>query len=100
MNRHVFSRLVRPLALLLLLAGVLVLGANNAAWATPAQAPSDQPTVPRREPPLVLKDIKCNQGLIEVEFNLERLRQPDIDDYGIVTYVVNGQTRFAAFEGR
>jgi hypothetical protein len=98
MNGQSLLRLLRPLALLLLLAGVLLLGTNEAAWATPGQSPAGQ-TVPRREPQLVLKDIKCKQGVIEVEFNVERLRG-DVSSFGAVTYMVNGNPRTAVFDQR
>jgi hypothetical protein len=98
MNLHSLSRLARPVALLLLLASVLLLGANNAAWATPAQVLAG-PTVPPREPRLELQDIKCKQQIVEVEFDVVRLRG-DVTAFGAVTYVVNGATRTAGFDRR
>jgi len=41
-------RLARPLALAIIAVGILVLGAQPAAWATPSQSPAGQ-TVPRRK---------------------------------------------------
>jgi hypothetical protein len=98
MNIHTLSRLARPLALFLLLAGVLAFGANNAAWATPAQQPGTPVTVPPPEV-LVLTTVVCPQNNVQVSFNVNSLGS-DVTGYGTVTYVVNGVTRTAAFNQR
>ncbi len=49
MNTHIFSRLARPVALFLLITGMLLLSLNQVAWATPIQSPSGQ-TVPTKTP--------------------------------------------------
>jgi hypothetical protein len=99
MKPHHISVLARPLALLLLLAGLLSLSANHAAWATPVQPELDAQTVPRRPELLMVEDVNCETGVIRVIFRLERLHD-DVSDYGTVAYVVNGQIRNAAFVER
>jgi hypothetical protein len=99
MNRQTCLRLARPFVLLLLLAGVLFLGANNAAWATPAQSGLAAPTVPKRDEVLEFKNFTCPQQTLVAEFNVSNLGD-NVTDYGTVSYVVNGQTRTAAFERR
>jgi hypothetical protein len=98
MNIRPLSRLARPLALLVLLAGVLTLGATNALWATPAQAGRLAQTVPPREH-LILTSVTCPQQDIEVAFNVTAL-DSDVTGYGEVSYVVNGLTRTASFTNR
>ena len=49
MTLHSLSRLLRPAALLLLIAGIFLLGTHSPVWATPAQAPYGQ-TVPTKTP--------------------------------------------------
>ena len=73
MNRQICLRLARPFVLLLLLAGVLLFGANNAAWATPAQSGLAAPTVPKRNELLEIKNITCRQQVPVVEFDVSNL---------------------------
>jgi hypothetical protein len=49
MNTHISSRLARPVALFLLITGMLLLSLNQVAWATPIQSLSGQ-TVPTKTP--------------------------------------------------
>jgi hypothetical protein len=104
MNRSSLPRLGRMAALALLVCGVLLLGANSAAWATPARAPAGQ-TVPTRTPAqspgprLNLSQIRCSGQNVQVDFVVVQL-PADVTDYGTVSYVVNGQTRTAAFSKR
>jgi hypothetical protein len=93
----------RLAVLLTLLLGVLTLGAQQSAWATPSQSPAAQ-TVPTRTPnsapgPRInLNAIRCDDGNVRIEFIVVQL--PDgVTDYGAISYVVNGQTRTAAFSG-
>jgi hypothetical protein len=98
MNIRPLSRLARPLVLLLLLGGVLAFGANNAAWATPAQAGRLAQTVPGPEQ-LTLTSVVCPSQNVQVSFNVVPLGS-DVTGYGEVTYVVNGVTRAAPFSQR
>lgn len=100
MKRISPPQLARLAALVLMLCGLFALGAGGAAWATPLQAPEGQ-TVPTRGPGsrLNLGQVSCAGADVLVEFVLVQL--PDnITDFGAVSYVVNGQTRTAAFERR
>ncbi|MBK9713275.1 MAG: hypothetical protein IPO81_18465 [Kouleothrix sp.] len=96
------SVLLRPVLLLVLLLGILALGAQPSAWATPSQSPPAG-TVPTRTPNpgprLNLSEVKCSNQSISIEFVAVQL--PDsVTDYGTVTYVVNGQSGTAAFSKR
>lgn len=104
MNRSSLLRLGRLAALALLVCGVLLLGANSAAWASPVRAPGDQ-TIPTKTPAqelgprLNLSQVRCSGQNVQVDFVVVQL--PDgVTDYGSVSYVVNGQTRTAAFSKR
>lgn len=104
MKRFATLKLARMAALLILVCGVLVFGANRPAWATPAQGERGQTVTitpaPFPDVRLTLGQINCSSNDPRVEFTVRGLPTTGVTDFGSVSYVVNGQTRTASFDRR
>lgn len=119
MNHPTRSRLARLTAMSLLLVVILLLSLHPAAWATPTQNPAGQ-SVPTKTPKptntpkptktpkpitappgtkLNVSSVTCAGQNVWVNFVVVQLPN-NVTNYGIVTYVVNGNTRTATFDKR
>jgi len=103
----------------LLLVVILLLSLHPAAWATPTQNPAGQsvptktpkptsipkptntpkPTTPPPGTKLNVSNVTCAGQNVWVNFVVVQLPN-NVTNYGIVTYVVNGNTRTAIFDKR
>jgi hypothetical protein len=102
MRRFATLKLARMAALLILVCGVLVFGANRPAWATPAQNERGQTVTitpaPFPDVRLTLGQVNCSSSDVRIEFTVRQLPTTGVTSYGSVSYVVNGQTRTASFD--